>query len=321
MTVTGAPAPRIALLMRDAGRQESERVSRQKVTQDLVPARPSSLKFAELGSFLAARRAEVTPEQVGLPGGGSRRLTGLRREEVAMLAGIGASWYAWIEQGRAKNVSLEILKAIAHVLRLNEVECLHVMRLAGHAVPRRPRNPVDDDRRLAMRVVDSFLPKPAYFVDRYFDVVAANSIATRLLGLEGANHNYLESLFLDPGARDRFADWERAADEAVARFRTQSGEFLGDPRLAALTQYLRECSPVFADLWKRHRFGDGAHVTQVLCDPDLGQVCLSQICLDFAARPGLQLILLDPQPGAVVDRVARWADEAPLSVGPVRVPA
>ncbi|MEV1026088.1 helix-turn-helix transcriptional regulator [Streptomyces sp. NPDC050264] len=321
MTVTGSPAARVALLMRDMGRREAEGGSRQKATQNLVPARPSSLKFAELGSFLAARRAEVTPEQVGLPGGGSRRLTGLRREEVAMLAGIGASWYAWIEQGRAKNVSLEILEAIAHVLRLNEVECLHMMRLAGYAVPRRPRNPVDDDRRLAMRVVDSFLPKPAYFVDRYWDVLAANSTAMRLLGFEGANHNYLETLFLDPRSRDRFADWDRVADEAVARFRTQSGEFLGDPRLAALTQHLRECSPVFAELWERHRFGDGTHVTQELRHPDLGQVCLSQLCLDFAARPGLQLILLDPQSGAVADRIARWARGVPLSSAPVPVPA
>ncbi|MFF3495290.1 helix-turn-helix domain-containing protein [Streptomyces sp. NPDC002795] len=291
------------------------------MTQGLVSARPSSLKFAELGSFLAARRAEVTPEQVGLPGGGSRRLTGLRREEVAMLAGIGASWYAWIEQGRAKNVSLEILEAIAHVLRLNEVECLHMMRLAGYAVPRRPQNPADGDRRLAARVVDSFLPKPAYFMDRYWDVLAANSTAMRLLGLDGTNHNYLETLFLDPRARDRFADWERVADEAVARFRTRSGDFLGDPRLAALTQDLCESSPAFAELWERHRFGDGAHVKQDVSHPDLGQVCLSQICLDFAARPGLQLILLDPQSGAVADRVARWAREVPLSGTPVRVSA
>ncbi|RAJ77175.1 MULTISPECIES: helix-turn-helix transcriptional regulator [unclassified Streptomyces] len=321
MTATGSSATRVALLMRDAGRLEAGRDSRRRGVQDVAPPRPSTLKFAELGSFLAARRAEVTPEQVGLPGGGSRRLTGLRREEVAMLAGIGASWYAWIEQGRAKNVSLEILEAIAHVLRLNEVECLHMMRLAGYAVPRRPRNPVDDDRRLAMRVVDSFLSKPAYFMDRYWDVLAANSLATRLLGFEGANHNYLESLFLDPRAPDRFADWERVADEAVARFRTQSGEYLGDPRLAALTQHLREGSAVFADLWERHRFGDGTQVTQVLTHPGLGQVSLSHICLDFAARPGLQLILLDPQSGAVADRLARWAQDAPLPEAGVRVPA
>lgn len=321
MTVTGSPAARVALLMRDNGRTGGERASRRKGASEVAPPRPSTLKFAELGSFLAARRAEVTPEQVGLPGGGSRRLTGLRREEVAMLAGIGASWYAWIEQGRAKNVSPEILEAIAHVLRLNEVECLHVMRLAGYAVPRRPRNPVDDDRRLAMRVVDSFLPKPAYFMDRYWDVLAANRTATRLLGLEGANHNYLETLFLDPRARDRFADWEQVADEAVARFRTQSGEFLGDPRLTALAQHLREGSPVFADLWERHRFSDGTQVMQELTHPGLGQVRLSQICLDFAARPGLQLVLLDPQSAAVVDRLARWAHDIPSAEVAARVPA
>ncbi|MEV4878685.1 helix-turn-helix domain-containing protein [Streptomyces cyaneofuscatus] len=269
---------------------------------------PSALRFAELGSFLAARRAEVTPEQVGLPGGGSRRLPGLRREEVAMLAGIGASWYAWIEQGRAKNVSLEILKAIARALRLNEVEFQYMARLAGYTVADRSQGPMgdDDDRRLAAGVVDSFLPKPAYFVNRYWDIVAANRSAARLLGLEGANHNYLESLFLDPLAPGRFADWEAVATEAVAHFRTRSGEFLGDPRLAALTQYLRECSPAFADLWDRHRFSDGTQAGLVLLHPDLGRVRLSQICLDFTARPGLQLFLLEPQSGVMNERIARW---------------
>ncbi len=279
-----------------------------------VSASPSALRVAELGSFLAARRSEVTPEQVGLPGGGSRRLPGLRREEVAMLAGIGASWYAWIEQGRAKNVSLEILKAIARVLRLTEMEFLYMARLAGYTVAHRPQGPIDDERRLAAGVVDSFLPKPAYFLNRYWDIVAANRSAERLLGLEGANHNYLESLFLDPLAPGRFADWEAVATEAVAHFRTQSGEFLGDPRLAALTQYLCECSPAFADLWNRHRFSDGTEVGLELLHPELGPVRLTQICLDFTARPGLQLVLLDTQPGAMSDRLARWGREASRDV-------
>jgi transcriptional regulator with XRE-family HTH domain len=301
------------------------REARPAARRDAVPAarpaaRPADLRFAELGSFLAARRAEVTPEEVGLPGGGSRRLTGLRREEVAMLAGVGASWYAWIEQGRAKNVSPEILASIAGVLRLDEAQCLYVMRLAGYAAPRRPRGPVEDDERMRSRLVDDFLPNPAYFMNRYWDITAANSTAVRLLGLEGKRPNYLEMLFLDRYARRRFPFWEREAAEAVARFRTQSGEFLGDSRLTALIGYLRECSPVFADLWDQHRISDGSNITQVVRHPELGQVPLTQVGLDLTCSPGLQLILLSPQSSAA-DRLSRWAHEAPTALTAQGVPA
>ncbi|GAB2715096.1 helix-turn-helix transcriptional regulator [Streptomyces bullii] len=296
--------------MIDRERRDADATTRQRTASALAATKPADLKFAELGSFLAARRAEVTPEQVGLPGGGSRRLTGLRREEVAMLAGIGASWYAWIEQGRAKNVSPEILGAIAHVLQLDEAQCLYVMRLAGYAAPRRPRAAAESDQRLHRSIVAGYLPNPAYFIDRYWDITAANSTAVRLLGIDEPHPNYLEMLFLDRRARDRFPMWERDAAEAVARFRSQSGEFLGDPRLAALVGYLRECSPVFADLWERHRISDGSSTSQVLRHPELGQVAFTQVGLDLAVRPGMQLVLLSPQSGGTADRIAHWAREA-----------
>ncbi|MFI8518800.1 helix-turn-helix transcriptional regulator [Streptomyces sp. NPDC085481] len=310
MTGSGSPALGVAL----SARGPATAVAKPAV-------RTADLKFAELGDFLAARRAEVTPEQVGLPGGGSRRLSGLRREEVAMLAGIGASWYAWIEQGRAKNVSPEILAAVAHVLRLDEAQCLYVMRLAGYAAPRRPRVPAEGDQRLNAQIVDGFLPNPAYFVDRYGDIVAANRTAVRLLGIEGPHPNYLEMLFLDPRARTRFPCWERDAAEAVARFRTQSSEFLGDPRLAALTGYLCECSPAFAGLWAQHQISDGSSYEQVLRHPELGQLSLTQVGLDLAVRPGLQLILLSPRADATADRLAVWARESPRAFDVVGVPA
>lgn len=293
----------------DGGRRKAGPVSRQRFASTGAAVKPADLKFAELGDFLAARRAEVTPEQVGLPGGGSRRLTGLRREEVAMLAGVGASWYAWIEQGRAKNVSPEILAAIAHVLRLDEAQCLYAMRLAGYAAPRRPRLPTEEDRRLSAVIVERHLPNPAYFIDRYWDIVAANSSAVRLLGIEGARPNYLELLFLAQGVRERFPCWESDAAQAVARFRAQSGEFLGDPRLAALIGHLREGSQVFAELWDRHQISDGSSSEQVLCHPGLGRVALTRLDFDLAARPGLQLVLLNSSPGESADRLAAWAGE------------
>lgn len=275
--------------------------------QERRVASPVELRFAELGDFLAARRAEITPEQVGLPGGGTRRLPGLRREEVAMLAGIGASWYTWIEQGRAKNVSPEILGAVAHVLKLDEAQCRYVMRLAGYAPPRRPRPVAESGRRLCATVVDGFLPGPAYVIDRYWDVVAANQAAVDLLGLDGPHPNYLEMLFLDPLAASRFPCWSRDAADAVSQFRAQSGEFLGDPRLTALVGHLGEGSRIFADLWTEHRVSDAAGQGLVVRHPGLGQVSFTQIRLDLALCPGHQLILLSPHGGGAADQPAPLA--------------
>ncbi|MER6683325.1 MULTISPECIES: helix-turn-helix domain-containing protein [Streptomyces] len=321
MTGTGSPASGVALSVIRRKRREAVPAPRRDAVQAPAAAKPADLRFAELGSFLAARRAEVTPEQVGLPGGGSRRLSGLRREEVAMLAGIGASWYAWIEQGRAKNVSPEILAAIAGVLRLDEAQCLYVMRLAGYTAPRRPRAGVEDDDLLGAEIVDGFLPGPAYFLDRYWDITAANTAAERLLGVEGGQANYLEMLFLDQGARSRFPLWERDAADAVARFRTQSGEFLGDPRLASLVGRLRERSPFFADLWDQHRISDGSGITQVVRHPGLGQVSLDQVCLDLSCRPGRQLILLRPHSGGDAERIGNWIREVSPAYTVSTVPA
>ncbi|NUR25774.1 MAG: helix-turn-helix domain-containing protein, partial [Catenulispora sp.] len=177
-------------------------------------------RLNELGSFLTARRAEVTPAQVGLPHTGSRRLRGLRREEVAMLAGVGASWYAWIEQGRAKNVSPSVLSAIANVLRLDGTQRSYMMRLAGYAAPAPTGGAAVVDHEMTGPVVDSFLPNPAYFLDRYWNIVAANAAAHRLLDLDGPC-NYLDLLFGHPAARQRFPHWEQEAAEAAGRLRAQ----------------------------------------------------------------------------------------------------
>ncbi|MFE9256586.1 helix-turn-helix domain-containing protein [Streptomyces sp. NPDC006879] len=281
------------------------------------PTRPVDPKYAELGSFLAARRAEVTPQQVGLPGGGARRLPGLRREEVAMLAGIGASWYAWIEQGRAKNVSPEILEAIAGVLDLDEAQLLYVLRLAGYAATGRPRIPIGD-LELTRKIVDEYLPNPAYVIDRYWDITAANASAERLLGIGGERPNYLEMLFDREAAGARFPRWECDASDAVARFRAQAGELLHDARMLALIDYLREESPEFVVLWARHHVTDGSSTTQVVHHPDLGELSFTRIAFDFTSQSGLQLILLSPHAGTgTAEKLSRWGHSvAPATLAP-----
>ncbi|MEV4412769.1 helix-turn-helix transcriptional regulator [Catellatospora sp. NPDC049609] len=258
-------------------------------------------RLGELGSFLAARRAEVTPGQVGLPHTGSRRLRGLRREEVAMLAGVGASWYAWIEQGRAKNVSPSVLSSIANVLKLDDTQRQYMMRLAGYAAPPQADGPSAFDHDLIGSVVDSFLPNPAYALDRYWNIMAANETAARLLDIDGTC-NYLELLFCHPNARERFPCWEQDAAKAAGRLRAQRAEALDDPLFEALIQRLRAKSRAFAEVWDRHIVSNDAGVVQTVHHPELGRLSLRQLCLQVAAYPGMQLILLHAgMPGA-----AQW---------------
>lgn len=286
-----------------------DRVQRDgTVTTGHTATRPADMNFTVLGSFLAARRAEVTPQQVGLPSAGPRRLSGLRREEVAMLAGIGSSWYTWIEQGRAKNVSPNILTAIADVLGLDETQRRYMMRLAGYAAPARPRLPMAGDRELGLSIVDSFLPYPAYFMDCYWDIVEANSTAMRLLGIDEQYTNYLDMLFNNPQAISRFPCWEQDTADTVARFRAQTADLLGDPRLNGLIARLRDTSPEFAKLWDRHHVSDEPGTVQVLCHPELGRMSLTRLSLDLTSRPGLQLVLLRPRSDGLAERINRWAN-------------
>ncbi len=260
-------------------------------------------RLGELGSFLAARRAEVTPAEVGLPNTGSRRLQGLRREEVAMLAGVGASWYAWIEQGRARNVSPSVLSSIANVLRLDETQRQYIMRLAGYAAPVQPGPPSAVDHDLSRRVVDSFLPNPAYFLDRYWNIIVANEAATRLLEL-GGSCNYLDLLFCDPVAHERFPCWEQDAMEAAGRLRAQRAELVDDPLFDALIHRLRTTSRTFTDIWDRHVVSNEVGTAHTVHHPELGRVSLRQLCLQIPAHPGMQLILLHPGLADAPDRDA-----------------
>lgn len=224
-----------------------------------------------------------------------------------MLAGIGASWYTWIEQGRAKNVSPNILAAIADALCLNEGQRQYMMRLAGYATPS-PRLSPENHRELSTSAVNGFLPNPAYVLDCYWDIDVANSTAVRLLGIEGQWTNYLDLLFNHPQAANRFPHWEQEAANAVAHFRAESAEMLGDARLDALITRLRDTSPVFAKLWDRYHVNDEPPIVQVLNHPELGELPLTRLSLDVTSRSGLKLVLLRPRSADAADRINRWVD-------------
>ncbi|MBB0244213.1 helix-turn-helix domain-containing protein [Streptomyces alkaliphilus] len=250
----------------------------------------------ELGSFLSARRAEITPESVGLPQWGRRRTPGLRREEVAQLAGVGVSWYTWIEQGRALNVSLEIIEAIAKVLRLDDAQRMYVRRLAGHkAELDGPAFPLEAST--FQPFVDNWLPNPAYILDHHYKAVAVNSTAYELLGLHGGSGNLLWDFFTHEPTRGRFPRHEEDAADLVARVRTHCARYPNDSGLNDLIQRLRGASEQFEELWNRHEVREDACGIDLFTHPLVGELALKRTCLSFPDRVSLRLVLFLPVPG------------------------
>jgi transcriptional regulator with XRE-family HTH domain len=205
-----------------------------------------------LGDFLRARRDQVRPEDVGLVPGGQRRAPGLRREELAMLAGISAEYYLRLERGRAKNPSPQILDALARALQLDAKATRYLHDLAG------PKGGDTAELEAAAHglaaVIDQFL-MPAIVVNRYRDVLAANPIARALSPEFRPGQNSLRWRLLDPAARQLFVNWDEATEVAVNGFRELSGSCPTDPRMRALIAELSDASPRFRELWGRAEVG------------------------------------------------------------------
>jgi len=204
-----------------------------------------------LGEYLRARRALVTPEQAGIPAGANRRVAGLRREEVAMLAGISADYYMRLERGRDKNPSAQVLAALARVLRLDDVEHRYLLDLAAptRRTPRRRRV-----ERVPARLhhLLATIGVPAFIEGRAYDVLASNPLARALSPRLRPGENRLRSLMLDPEEREFHADWAAATAEFVGSFRRSVGEDADDARVVELVGELSLASARFRTLWARH---------------------------------------------------------------------
>ncbi|MFG2072551.1 helix-turn-helix domain-containing protein [Nonomuraea maritima] len=204
-----------------------------------------------LGSYLRARRELVTPEQAGIPAGGNRRVPGLRREEVALLAGISADYYLRLERGRDKNPSPQVLESLARVLRLDDVERTYLLGLAA-ALPRAPRRRRPEHVPARLHHLLAHLQLPTFVEGRAFDVLASNAMAVALSPRLQPGQNRLRSLFLDPEEQAFHQDWQKAAADFVAALRTTIGDDTDDPRFVELVGELALSSRHFRTLWARH---------------------------------------------------------------------
>lgn len=255
----------------------------------------ADLKRRELGDFLRARRDRLSPESVGLPGRQRRRTPGLRREEVAELAGIGVDWYVRLEQGRPVTPSLSTIDALARALRLTEAEHQHLRALAGGGGHRR-FEPETAPASL-VRLVES-LSQPAYVTGRRRDLLAWNAAAADVLGfdtLAPEDRNILVAMLTYPVSRRLFGDsWAGEAQRMVAQFRATHDLWAGDPAFVALLRRLAEGCPEFAGWWERHDVGRPASGRKILHHPTRGRIVFDHASFQANDDPGLKLVIYTP---------------------------
>ncbi|MFF0728028.1 helix-turn-helix transcriptional regulator [Streptomyces sp. NPDC004134] len=251
-------------------------------------------RHRELRAFLRSRRARVSPAEAGLPDGGARRRTpGLRREEVAVLAGVGASWYQWLEQGRDITVSPQVLDAVARVLRLSDVERRHLYMLAGLNPPVRT-SAYDTDYLCdgLRRVIDSWMPLPGHIMDVYWNVIAHNGAAAMVFGMHPeASENCLVNFFTDPVYRSRSVRWEQTAPIVVAEYRAAMAERPDDEGFRLVVDELAERSEEFRELWRHVDVAAAGQTAKEVDHPLVGPLFLESTHLQLPARPDLTIVL------------------------------
>jgi transcriptional regulator with XRE-family HTH domain len=251
-----------------------------------------------LGGFLSARRALVTPQQVGIPDVGVRRVPGLRREEVAMLAGISADYYLRLERGRDRHPSVQVLESIARVLQLDDEHLAHLLSLAADAPrKRRPRPRKEIVPTGALKLLDS-LAQPAFIEGRYFDILAANNLARTLSPGIDVGRNQLRDFFLDPDEQDQYPQWEAMTECFVANLRQAVGTDIDDPRFIELTGELSLASPKFRQLWARHEVRAQTGTPILFNHPQVGPLTLNRERLSIAGADGLMLVVYHADAGS-----------------------
>ncbi|MEV6609203.1 helix-turn-helix transcriptional regulator [Kutzneria sp. NPDC051319] len=262
-----------------------------------TPPTDQQVRRRELASFLRSRRERISPEQTGIPVAGRRRTPGLRREEVAQLAGVGVTWYTWLEQARDINVSEQVLAAIAGTLRLDSSERVHLYTLAGHPEPAMDR----DCKAIppAVLVMLTHLePIPAAVVNARFDLLAYNRTYERMVGglahLPFEDRNWLLLVFTSPRWRAATLDWEDAAARLVGRFRAGMAAHGAEPRWKSLVKRMRQESPDFERLWDQHDVRAPENFTKRYLHPEVGLLTLDYTQLWLGERSEIKLITHTP---------------------------
>jgi transcriptional regulator with XRE-family HTH domain len=280
----------------------------------------------EIRDFLTTRRAKITPEQAGLPAyGGHRRVTGLRREEVALLAGVSVDYYTRLERGNLSGVSDSVLEALARALQLDEAERVHLFDLARAAntsasTARSRRHPAPQLRPGVQRLLDAMTMSPAYVRNGRLDVLGANplgrAVFAPLFDTAARVPNIARFIFLDPAAQGFYLEWDSLAGDTVALLRAEAGR---DPYDRALTDLIGELSTrseVFRTWWAAHNVRLHRSGVKHLHHPVVGDLTLAYESMNLTADPGLRLNAYTAEPGSpsqdALNLLASWT-AAPLA--------
>jgi len=266
--------------------------------------------------FLASRRARITPDQAGLPVyGTNRRVEGLRREEVALLAGISVEYYTRLERGNTNGVSDDVLEGIARALQLDEAERAHLFDLVRATLTRTPRRrPTQERVRPGVQQILDSITAPAYVRNERLDILAANRLGEALYSpvfdLSSRPINSARFLFLSPKASEFFVDWDTIAHDAVAILRSAAGRDPYDKRLTDLIGELSTRSDEFRVRWAAHNVKFHRTGTKRFHHPVVGEVTLNFEALELAADPGQRLNVYTAEPGSpshdALDLLASW---------------
>lgn len=256
----------------------------------------AGVRRRELAGFLRSRRERITPEQIGLPTAGRRRTPGLRREEVAQLAGVGVTWYTWLEQARDINVSEQVLQAIAGTLRLDPYEKAHLFTLAGAPEPVR-----DKECKAIPRGVHAMLaklgPYPALVMNARTDILAYNRAYGALMDVSSVpddQRNAVLQAFTNPRWRARMPDWSDRMTQMVGQLRASMAAHVSEPAWKSLVKRLRQESSEFAALWERHDVQPMVNLTKRFRHPVLGLLSFDYTYVWLGQRSELRMTTYTP---------------------------
>ncbi|WP_433889301.1 helix-turn-helix transcriptional regulator [Streptomyces sp. CA-111067] len=258
----------------------------------------SSQRRTELAGFLRSRRARITPEDVGMPPGLRRRTPGLRREEVAQLAGVGVTWYTWLEQGRPINASVQVLDAVARVLRLDATEREHLYRLAGIPFVREPVSDVEIVGEEILGVLATLDPLPAAVYNARYDVQATNATYRTLWPMtslvERWERNVLYKLFTIPDCCSTFVNAREELPWMVAQVRRSYGRHVGEPAWESFVELLVKESPLFAQIWASGDVAAPGRRVKIFRHIEIGTVNLTSMSLSIDGMPEHRIVVYTP---------------------------
>ncbi|WP_447875959.1 helix-turn-helix transcriptional regulator [Serratia fonticola] len=264
-----------------------------------MPPRTLNRTRQELADFLRMKREKLSPQAVGLPSGTRRRTPGLRREEVAALAGVGLTWYTWLEQGREINASVEFLEDLARVLKLDATERYHLFLLAHQRPPVVAGHQWCQVTPLIRRLLDDLTLRPAYVMNLSWDIIAWNRAADRLFTLaerQPEQRNMLWMLFADPELNQRLIGWLEQAPQILASFRRDYARAPQDATMLQRIQALSDVSPQFRQLWQQHDIHGRCQGQRTFLVAGAGEVTFEHASFIVDEDNHLRLVMYSAQP-------------------------